>query len=51
MDVPVTMLLGDPGTTGARATAETLGIPTEQAADLRRGVWTDARQAIFEYVI
>lgn len=51
MDVPVTMLLGDPGTTGARATAETLDTPTEQAADLRRGVWTDARQAIFDYVI
>lgn len=51
LDVPVTMLLGDPGTTGARATAETLDTPTEQAADLRRAVWTDARQAIYAHVI
>jgi hypothetical protein len=29
LEVPVTMLLGDPGITGARATAETLDQPTE----------------------
>lgn len=51
LDVPVTMLLGDPGTVGARATAETLDTPTEQAAELRRAVWTDARQAIYAHVI
>lgn len=51
LDVPVTMLLGDPGTTGARATAETLDTPTEQAAELRRAVWTDARQAVYDHVI
>ncbi|MGH3375996.1 MAG: hypothetical protein ACRDP6_14755 [Actinoallomurus sp.] len=51
LDVPVTMLLGDPGTTGNRATAETLDTPTEQAAELRRAAWTDARQAIYAHVI
>lgn len=51
LDVPVTMLLGDPGVTGARATAETLDTPTEQAAELRRAVWTEAMQAILRHVI
>lgn len=51
LDVPVTMLLGDPGVTGARATAETLDAPTETAAELRRAVWTDAMQAIHRHVI
>lgn len=51
MDLPVTMLLGDPGVTGARATAETLDTPTERTMDLRRGVWTAARKAIYRHVI
>lgn len=51
LDVPVTMLLGDPGTTGARATAETLDTPTERSMELRRGVWTDAYRAILRHVI
>lgn len=51
LDVPVTMLLGDPGTTGARATAETLDTPTERAMEMRRGVWTDCYQAILAHVI
>ncbi|MDF5758601.1 hypothetical protein [Spongiactinospora sp. TRM90649] len=51
LDLPVTMLLGDPGVTGARATAETLDTPTERAMELRRGVWTQARRAIYAYVI
>lgn len=51
LDVPVTMLLGDPGTTGNRATAETLDTPTEQAAELRRALHTDVHQAILAYVI
>lgn len=51
MDVPVTMLLGDPGTTGNRATAETLDTPTEQMAELRRALHTDVHQAILRYVI
>lgn len=51
LDIPVTMLLGDPGTTGARATAETLDTPTERSMEMRRQVWTTAFQAIFEHVI
>jgi hypothetical protein len=35
LEVPLTMLLGDPGITGARATAETLDEPTELMARLR----------------
>jgi hypothetical protein len=51
LDLPVTMLLGDPGVTGARATAETLDKPTERMADSRRAVWTDAIRLILDYVI
>lgn len=51
LDVPVTMLLGDPGTTGNRATAETLDTPTERAMELRRQVWSDAMQAIITHVV
>lgn len=51
LDVPVTMLLGDPGTTGARATAETLDRPTELMAEARRAVWTGAWQRLLHYVI
>ncbi|MBX6166306.1 MAG: hypothetical protein IRY84_01475 [Thermobispora bispora] len=51
LDVPVTMLLGDPGTVGARATAETLDTPTERTMQMRQGVWADAYQAILEHVI
>lgn len=51
LDVPVTMLLGDPGTTGARATAETLDRPTELMAQARRALWTEAWQRILGYVI
>jgi hypothetical protein len=51
LDVPVTMLLGDPGVTGARATAETLDTPTERGMELRREVWTVARRAIYRHVI
>lgn len=51
LDVPVTMLLGDPGTTGARATAETLDTPTERSMELRRSVWAEADRRITDYVI
>jgi hypothetical protein len=51
LDLPVTMLLGDPGVTGARATAETLNYPTKLAMDTRRQLWTDQHQLIFEHVI
>ncbi|OLT24400.1 hypothetical protein BJF79_13745 [Actinomadura sp. CNU-125] len=51
LDVPVTMLLADPGVTGNRATAETLDTPTERTMDLRRKVWTATRKAIYRHVI
>ena len=51
LDVPVTMLLGDPGTTGARATAETLDTPTERTMELRQQLWADCYQAILDHVI
>jgi hypothetical protein len=51
LDVPVTMLLSDPGQTGARATAETLDQPTENAMKQRREVWTTFYGDILRYVI
>lgn len=50
-DVPVTMLLGDPGITGARATAETLDTPTQLMAQMRRTVWADFEEQLLNYVI
>lgn len=51
LGVPVTMLLGDPGTTGARATAETLDRPTELEMNLRRELWTEMERRILDYVL
>jgi hypothetical protein len=51
LGVPVTMLLGDPGTTGARATAETLDRPTELEMGQRQKLWTSVYQRILRYVI
>lgn len=51
LGVPLTMLLADPGTTGARAVAETLDTPTENEMRRRQSVWAQARRAILEYVI
>lgn len=51
LGVPVTMLLGDPGTTGARATAETLDRPTELEMGGRRELWMEVEQRILRYVI
>lgn len=51
LDVPVTMLLADPGQTGARATAETLDWPTELAMMSRRSLWTAFQQRIVQHVI
>jgi hypothetical protein len=39
LGVPVTMLLGDPGVTGARATAETLDTPTVLEFKARQRLW------------
>jgi hypothetical protein len=51
LDVPVTMLLSDPGQTGARATAKTLDRPTELMAEIRRSVWTAALRDVLTYVV
>lgn len=51
LDVPVTMLLGDPGTTGARAVAETLDQPTELAMSMRRSLWAAVMRRALGYVI
>lgn len=51
LDVPVTMLLGDPGVTGARATAETLDEPMRLAMQMRRTRWTEAHRRILGHVI
>ncbi|WP_026931216.1 hypothetical protein [Glycomyces tenuis] len=49
--LPVTMLLGDPGTTGARATAETLDQPTELEMGQRRQLHTALLRRLLAYVI
>lgn len=51
LEVPVTMLLSDPGVTGARATAETLDQPTELMAGDRREVHSELFRDIGGYVI
>ncbi|WP_344613339.1 hypothetical protein [Dactylosporangium salmoneum] len=51
LDMPVTMLLADPGQTGARAVAETLDRPTWLTTGQRREVWTACDQRILRYVI
>ena len=51
LDVPVTMLLSDPGVTGARAVAETLDQPTELVFNLRRRKWTAVITDVCDWVI
>lgn len=51
LGVPVTMLLLDPGQTGARAVAETLDKPLEMVIKQRQEVWREARRQILNYVI
>lgn len=51
LGVPVTMLLGDPGITGNRATAETLDQPTDLEMGQRRSLWATAYQRMLGYVI
>jgi hypothetical protein len=51
LGVPVTMLLGDPGVTGARATAETLDQPLRLEIQSRQEVWAQAYRASCGYVI
>lgn len=51
MGVPVTLLLADPGTTGARAVAETLDKPTILEMGMRRLLWESALSAVCRHVI
>lgn len=51
MGVPVTMLLADPGQTGARAVAETLDTPTILEMGMRRLLWQSAFQQIIAHVV
>jgi len=51
LDVPVTMLLGDPGVTGARAVADTLDQPMELSMNLRRELWAGLIRDILQHVI
>lgn len=51
LGVPVTMLLADPGTTGNRATAETLDKPTILEAGMRRALWASVISTVTSYVV
>jgi len=51
MDVPVTMLTGDPGHVGARATAQTLDQPLRLAMMARRREWTTVLETVLNYVV
>jgi hypothetical protein len=51
LDVPITMLLADPGVTGARATAETLDKPLELTTGSAQELWTDWLKAFFDHVV
>lgn len=51
LDIPVTMLLADPGVTGARATAETLDKPLELIMTMRRDLHASLIRKVLGYVI
>ena len=51
LDVPITMLLADPGITGARATAETLDRPLELTTGSRQELWKDWAKSLFGHVL
>ena len=51
LEVPVTMLLGDPGVSGARATAATLDQPTELGFQLRQELWAEFKTDVLNHVI
>ena len=51
VDLPVTLLLADPGVTGARAVAETLDKPTHLIMGMRRSLWADVFRAVLDHVI
>lgn len=51
LDVPITMLLADPGTSGARAVAETLDRPLELTTGSAQELWTDWLKGFFDHVV
>lgn len=51
LGVPVTLLLSDPGQTGARAVAETLDTPTVNEMQRRRRVWDYAFRQMSLYAV
>lgn len=51
LGIPITLLMGDPGSTGARAVAETLTQPMILEFQGRRELWTEAMRASLNYVI
>lgn len=51
LGLPVTMLLADPGVTGARAVAETLDLPTVLEMGMRRLMWQTSLTRLIDYVI
>ncbi|WP_181641581.1 hypothetical protein, partial [Nocardioides massiliensis] len=51
LGLPVTMLLADPGTTGARAVAETLDRPLIQEMNARRTLWGAVISTVLDYVV
>lgn len=51
LDLPVTTLLGDPGVTGARATAETVAEDSWAAFAVRQDLWSMVIRQIIGYVI
>ena len=51
LDIPLTMLLADPGTTGARSVAETLDQPLENSMAARRRLWGEVLARIAGHAI
>lgn len=51
LEVPVTMLMSDPGQAGARSVAETLDQPTKLPMQLRQKLWTETYRTVLDYVI
>lgn len=51
LGLPVTMLLADPGISGARATAQTLDTPTILEMGMRRLVWESLLERIILYAL
>lgn len=51
LGLPVTILLTDPGVTGARATAETLDTPTILEMGMRRLLWQSLLQQVYLHAI